>query len=217
MRLSSPSLLVDINGVAGLDGISRQERHGRDRRADAPCHAGALFRHRETCAADRAGDAAHRASGDPQSRHHRRLARLCGPGRRTAGVPGGARRRDRYRRAEGQAHREGRRFLQGPVRDGARAARRAERGPLSGGDRGHARRLRRAGAAAWRLRDGRAGGCREGERQGLERRAALSISASAQRRCARARPRPRWRAARSTRPSRRSISIRPTTSRRPAR
>ncbi len=39
MRLSQPSLLVDINGVAGLDGISRQERHGRDRRADAPCHA----------------------------------------------------------------------------------------------------------------------------------------------------------------------------------
>ncbi len=166
MRLSSPSLLVDINGVAGLDGISRQKRHGRDRRAGAPCHAGALFRHRETCAADRARDAAHRASGDPQSRHHRRLDRLCGSRSRIARVSRGARWRDRYRRAEGQAHREGRRFLQGPVRDGARTARRAECDPPAGCDSGHAGRLRGAGAPAWRLRAGRAGGRRKGERQG---------------------------------------------------
>ena len=37
MRLSSPPLLVDINGVGGLDGIRVEERHGRDRRDDAPC------------------------------------------------------------------------------------------------------------------------------------------------------------------------------------
>ena len=40
-----------------------------------------------------------------------------------------------YRGPEGQAHGEGRRLLQGPVRDRARAARRADRDPRAGGDR----------------------------------------------------------------------------------
>ena len=37
MRLSAPALLIDINGISGLDGIALQGRHGRDRRAGAPC------------------------------------------------------------------------------------------------------------------------------------------------------------------------------------
>ena len=104
MRLSSPSLLVDINGVAGLDGIGVKNGMVEIGALTRHVDAGALFRHRETCAADRARDAAHRASGDPQSRHHRRLARLRGSGGGTARVSGGAGWRDRHHRAERQAH-----------------------------------------------------------------------------------------------------------------
>ena len=55
---------------------------------------------RKACAADRARHAAYRPSGDPQSRHHRRLDRLCRSGGRIAGVPAGARRRGRHRGAD---------------------------------------------------------------------------------------------------------------------
>ena len=99
MRLSQPALLVDINGIAGLDGIALQGRPCRDRRAGAPRASRALGRHRQPRAADRPGDAAYRPSGDPQPRHHRRLDRLCRSGRRTAGLLAGARRRSRDRRA----------------------------------------------------------------------------------------------------------------------
>ena len=36
MRLSAPRLLVDINGIGGLDGIARKDGLARDRRHDAP-------------------------------------------------------------------------------------------------------------------------------------------------------------------------------------
>ena len=99
MRLSSPSLLVDINGIAGLDGIVVK---------NGMVEIGAMTRHvtleRSSDIAKfapliAARDAADRTSGDPQSRHDRRLACLCGSGRGTAGLPGGAGRRDRHRRA----------------------------------------------------------------------------------------------------------------------
>ena len=122
MRLSAPKLLIDLNGIGGLAGIAVKERRGRDRRADPPRRGRTLRRDRPACAADRARHAAYRACGDPQPRHARRLDCFRRSGGRIAGVPAGARRRSRYRRAEGQAHGEGRRFLQGPVRDRARAA-----------------------------------------------------------------------------------------------
>ena len=134
MRLSAPKLLIDINGIGGLDRHRRQERHGRDRRADAPRRGRALRRHRPARAADRARHAAHRPCRDPQSRHARRLDRLRRSGGRIAGLPAGARRRDRDRGPKRRAHGQGRRFLQGPVRDGARPARRADRDPRSGRD-----------------------------------------------------------------------------------
>jgi len=68
MRLSQPSLLVDINGVAGLDGVRVDGRHSRDRRDDAPRHAGTLCGHREARATHRQSYAAHRASGDSANR-----------------------------------------------------------------------------------------------------------------------------------------------------
>ena len=36
MRLSAPALLIDINGIGGLDGIAHKDGDDRDRRADAP-------------------------------------------------------------------------------------------------------------------------------------------------------------------------------------
>ena len=37
MRLSAPALLIDINGIGGPRRHRQQGRHGRDRRAGAPC------------------------------------------------------------------------------------------------------------------------------------------------------------------------------------
>ena len=37
MRLSAPALLIDINGIRGLDGIAQEWQICRDRRAGAPC------------------------------------------------------------------------------------------------------------------------------------------------------------------------------------
>ena len=64
-----------------------------------------------------------------------------------------------------------------------------------GGDRRHARRLCRTRAPPRRLRDCRAGRLRESERRGACATCGWPISASAQRPCARARPKPRSRAA----------------------
>ena len=99
----------------------------------------------------------------------------------------------------GKRTRQGGRFLQGPVRDRARAARRADRDP-----RCRRRRPRRASA----LPNWRAGtattrmvglaGVRARRRQGPRPTCGWPISASAQRRCARARPKRRSPPARST-------------------
>ena len=173
MRLSAPRLLIDLNGVAGLGGIAREGWHGRDRRAHPPRRGRALGRHRPACAADRAGAAAYRPSRDPQPRHHRRLDRLRRSGGRAAGLPARAWRRSRDRRSEGQAHGQGRRLLQGSVRDRARPAGRADRDPRSGRDGAHPRPASlnsRAGTATtpwsgWRR-------ARAADGKGLERRAA---------------------------------------------
>ena len=37
MRLSAPSLLIDINGIGGLDGIAQKDGTGRNRRPHPPC------------------------------------------------------------------------------------------------------------------------------------------------------------------------------------
>ena len=42
MRLSAPDLLIDINGIKGLDGIARKGKGSRDRRAGAPRRGRAL-------------------------------------------------------------------------------------------------------------------------------------------------------------------------------
>jgi hypothetical protein len=86
LRLSAPALLIDINGLDELAGIAVN---------DSGLRIGALTRQRtveesdEVCAARPApqdGDAAHRASGDPQPRHDRRQHRICRSGGRVAGL-----------------------------------------------------------------------------------------------------------------------------------
>ncbi len=161
------ALLVDINGIGGLDGIALKDgmveigalvRHAAGR---------ALGRHRAARAADRAGDAAYRPSGDPQPRHHRRLDRLCRSGGRTAGLPAGARRRGRRspgRRARARVKADD--FFKGlfetalAPRDVLTAIR------VPAARRRHAHRLRRIGAPPRRLRDGRARRLRARRRQG---------------------------------------------------
>ncbi len=98
MRLSTPSLLVDINGLRELGQIARRNgqielgalvRHAQAERSSAVAQFGT---------AARAGDPAHCPSGDSQPRYHRRVDRACRPGGGTARLPPGARRRDRHGR-----------------------------------------------------------------------------------------------------------------------
>ena len=189
-----------------------QWRRGARRRhvKNGMVEIGALTRHvtlersaeiAQPCAADRTRDAAYRASGDPQSRHHRRLARVCRSGGRAAGVPRGARRRDRHssaRRASAPSRptissracsrpRSGRTTCLTAVRFPRPRRRHARR--LSPSSRDGTATTRWSGSAAARKPTARASPT-----------CGSSISASAQRRCARARPRPRSRAALSMTP-----------------
>jgi len=92
MRLSHPSLLVDINEIAGLDRIARRNGH---------IEIGALVRHAQ---AERAADIAQAAPLVARAlRLHRRFDRLRRSGGGTAGVFARARRRGRDRRAGRQA------------------------------------------------------------------------------------------------------------------
>ena len=136
MRLSAPALLIDINGIGGLDGIALK---------GGTVEIGALTRH---AAAERSDVIARHAPLIARAMPHighaaiRNRGTLGGSiayrrsGRRIAGLPAGARRRGRGDRAEGQAHDQGQRFLQGPVRDraGAQEMLTAIRVPAAGKD-----------------------------------------------------------------------------------
>ena len=196
-----PSLLVDINGVAGLDGISVK---------NGMVEIGALTRH---VTLERSSDIAKHAPLIALAMPH-----IAHPAIRNRGTIGGslayadpaAELPACLVALDGEidiAGPKGKRtvkagdFFKGLFETalGPHDVLSAVRFPAAAAQ--HARRLCRTGAAAWRLRDGGAGGCREGERQRPERRAARAISASARRRFARARRRPRWRLARSMTPS----------------
>ena len=100
MRLSAPKLLIDLNGIGGLSGISVK---------NGQVEIGALTRHVE---AERSADIAKHAPlialAMPHIGHaairnrgtHRRLDRLRRSGGRTAGLPAGAWRRGRDRGRE---------------------------------------------------------------------------------------------------------------------
>ena len=134
MRLSQPSHPDRPQRHSRARRHRAQRRRCRDRRHGAPRGRGEIRRHRQTRAADRDGPAAYRTSGDPQSRHHRRLHRLCRSGGRTAGLLSRAGRRSRDRRASRHAQGEGGRFLQGAVRNRDRPGRHADRDPHPGRD-----------------------------------------------------------------------------------
>ena len=122
MRLDAPSLLVDINGIAGLDGIAR--RNGR-------VEIGALVRH---ASAERSPIIAEHVPLIAQAMPH-----IGHPAIRNRGTIGGSIAfadpaaelpacllalggEVEIAGPQGQPHRHGRRFLQRPVRDRARAA-----------------------------------------------------------------------------------------------
>ena len=115
MRLSTPSLLVDINGLRELGEISRHNGHTK---------IGALVRHVQ---AERSATVAQSAPllaraiphiAHPailQSRYHRRVYRAGRSGRGIARLPAGARSRDRDHRASWATQRRGGRLFQRPV------------------------------------------------------------------------------------------------------
>ena len=122
MRLSNPSLLVDINGVAGLDGISVK---------NGMVEIGAMTRH---VTLERSSDIAKHAPLIARAMPH-----IAHPAIRNRGTIGGslayadpaaelpaclvALDAEIDIAGDGrQAHGQGGRFLQGPVRDGARDA-----------------------------------------------------------------------------------------------
>ena len=92
LRLARFEHLVDIGRVAELRGVERRNGHVSIGAATRDV----IVERDATVAARRAaagqGDAVHRPLPDPQSRHDRRLAGPCRPGRRVPGGGGGARR-----------------------------------------------------------------------------------------------------------------------------
>ena len=135
MRLASPGHLVDINGVAGLDGVDVDDALGTGRRP-RPARGSRAAR-RGGCRPPPAapGPAQRRTPGDPQPRHDGRLDRPRRPGRRDAR----GRRPHRRRRRGGRAGRSPgdrrRRLLRGPPRDDARRTTSSSRRCASAGSR----------------------------------------------------------------------------------
>ena len=153
-------LLIDINGIGGLDGIALKDgmveigaltRHAAAERSEAiaqyaPLIARALPHIGHAAIRNRGTLGGSIAFADPAAELPACLLALGGE------VDGDG--------PEGQAHDQGRRFFQGPVRDRARAAGRAHRHPRAGRRQEHARRICRIGAPPRRLRHCRAGGLR---------------------------------------------------------
>ena len=172
MRLSHPSLLVDINGVAGLDGVSVK---------NGTVEIGAMTRH---VTLERSSDIAKHAPLIARAMPH-----IAHPAIRNRGTIGGS---VAYADPAAElpaclvaldaeidiAGKGGKRtvkageFFKGLFETalGPHDVLTAVRFPAASA--GDARRLCRAGAAAWRLRHGRARGRRKGERQIAVRRAA---------------------------------------------
>ena len=167
MRLSAPKLLIDLNGVGGLAGIAVK---------NGMVEIGALTRHVE---AERSADIAEHAPlialamphiGHAAIRNRGTLGGSIAFADPAAELPACLLALDGEIDIAGprrQAHGQGRRFLQGPVRDRARSARRADRDPRCLPRQRHARGLCRIRPPPRRLRDGRARRQRAGRRQGL--------------------------------------------------
>ena len=86
MRLSQPSILIDLNGISGLDGIALRDGNveiGAMVRQAAAAKSDVIAKHAPLIAMAMP-HIAH--PGDPQSRHHRRLDRLRRSGRGIAGL-----------------------------------------------------------------------------------------------------------------------------------
>ena len=114
-RLAQPSDLVDLGGIAELKGVKARRRRHHHRRHDHPRRRGALGRRAEDHPRPRRAGGRDRRSASAQSRHHRRLGRQQRSG---GGLPG-RRARPRRDHPHQQARDQGRRLLQGHVRDGA--------------------------------------------------------------------------------------------------
>ncbi len=156
MRLSAPALLIDINGIGGLDGIAHKAgtieigaltRHAAAERSEtiarhAPLIARALPHIGHVAIRNRGTLGGSIAFADPAAELPACLLALDGEVDATG--------------PKGKRTIKARRFLQGPVRDRARTAGRAHRHSRSRREQGHARRLCRIGPPARRLRHGRA-------------------------------------------------------------
>ena len=218
MRLSAPSLLIDINGIGGLDGIAEKNgvveigalvRHVQAERSDViakltPLIARAMPHIGHAAIRNRGTLGGSIAFADPAAELPACLMALDGEVDATG--PKGK----RTIKAED--------FFTGLFETALGPQEILTDHPHSGGSQGHARRLCRTGAAARRLRDRRACRQRARRRQGPQGCAAELLSASAIGRRARARRKLRWTERRYRRRGRaRSISSRMTTCKRPAR
>ena len=216
MRLSAPGLLIDINGIGGLDGISQKGgmveigalvRHAQAERSDtiakhAPLIARALPHIGHAAIRNRGTLGGSIAFADPAAELPACLLALDGEVDATG--------------PKGKRTIKAQDFFKGLFETalGPQDVLTAIRVPAATKDTrvGFAELARRHGdyaivglAASARRRQGRLADVR------------LAFSASAPRRCARRRPKRRWRAAMSMPPSPRSTSIRMTTCRPPPR
>ena len=148
----------------GAEGIAvptlarqRPGRHAAHRRAGHP-HARSRSRRwsRDTRRCWR-GRAAHRAPGDPQPRHDRRLDRLCRPGGRVAGLRAGAGRHAGAAGARGERRVAAADFFLGLYTTAMQPDELVAACELAGGRPGERHPLRRTGAPPRRLRDRRPG------------------------------------------------------------
>ena len=126
-RVAAPELVVDLNRIEELRGISNADdgslvarRHGHVRRAD-PIGRGAR------CPADPGRGCAHdRRRAGPEPRHGRRQPLRQRPDEPPAAADGDDRRDDDHPRARGRADGDLRRVLRGRLPDGCHAGRDAD-------------------------------------------------------------------------------------------
>ena len=155
LRLAQPALLVDIQAITGLDGITED---------GAGLHIGSRATHRqihENAIVDRALPAPprrvrwHRRPAGPQLGHDRRLGRARGPRLGLAGGAARPQRDDRLPRRRRRPRDRGPRLLPRHVHHGHRAHGGARRGPHHRPPAGLGWRVHEARAAGRRLRDRR--------------------------------------------------------------
>ena len=185
------ALLVDINGIDGLDAIAVK---------DGQVEIGALVRHAQ---AERSAEIARHAPliaaamphiGHPAIRNRGTIGGSIAFADPAAELPACLMALDGEVDIAGPAGArtgQGRRFLQGPVRDRARAARVLTAIRIPGGGRRHALRVCGIRAPARRLCDGGPRRLRTRAKAAISPMSAWRSSGSARPRCARAMPRPR--------------------------